>query len=493
MNKKILLPVALISLFFVNPSLLAAQGGNLRFEAIGEVFGRPVSSSEFNYYLKTASIFTRFGKDGERKEEEVRNEAWQNLIFRQEATRLNISVTKQELKEEIQRLLSEKEIEYGSADYPVWISSQLGEDVDIFERRIEDLLIINKFMNEKTNPEVTATDEEAKEKFLNQYNSFESEYIKFDNEGDAKAFLEKVKADPKLWKDTYDQKRELGQKGSSWINIMSLEALIDLWKIPRDDAYRILAHQPGEFIAAKFFYGDAVFRLLSKRDADLEKFTDKKKESLKDAIIRSRKHKIVKEYFEELLGRANYRDFVAEKMKEEKTEALKKKSQVVLKTSQGGIEIKLFPDKAPYAVENFIGLIEKGYYDGIIFHRVIKDFMIQGGDPTGTGTGGESLWGKDTFIDEFSEGLQFDRKGLLAMANSGPNTNKSQFFITVKPAPHLNNRHTIFGEVVSGYDVVEKINSVETDSGDKPKDEQKIIKAYIKDPEKKEDKDGQGS
>ena len=152
--------------------------------------------------------------------------------------------------------------------------------------------------------------------------------------------------------------------------------------------------------------------------------------------------------------------------------------KAVLETNQGKIVIKLFADIAPKTVENFIGLIQKGYYDGIIFHRVIKGFMIQGGDPAGTGMGGESVWGK-AFEDEVSSSAKFDRKGLLAMANAGPNTNGSQFFITVAPAPWLNMRHTIFGEVVEGYDVVERIEDCQTEGQDRPVPEQKIIKAYL--------------
>ncbi len=152
---------------------------------------------------------------------------------------------------------------------------------------------------------------------------------------------------------------------------------------------------------------------------------------------------------------------------------------VVLETNQGNIEIKLFPDAAPKACENFTKLVEQGYYNGIIFHRVIKQFMIQGGDPTGTGMGGESIWGKP-FPDEFKDGVVFDRPGILAMANAGPETNGSQFFITTIPTPWLNGRHTIFGEVVSGYDVVQKIESTAVNSQDKPTKEQKIIKAYLK-------------
>ncbi|MBN1912868.1 MAG: peptidylprolyl isomerase [Candidatus Omnitrophica bacterium] len=152
---------------------------------------------------------------------------------------------------------------------------------------------------------------------------------------------------------------------------------------------------------------------------------------------------------------------------------------VVLETNQGKIEIKLMPQVAPKACENFSILAEKGYYDGLIFHRVIKGFMIQGGDPTGTGRGGGSAWGK-AFEDEVSPSVKFDKPGLLAMANAGPNTNGSQFFITVAATPWLNLKHTIFGEVISGYEVVQKIEKTATDASDKPLSEQKIIKAYVK-------------
>lgn len=152
---------------------------------------------------------------------------------------------------------------------------------------------------------------------------------------------------------------------------------------------------------------------------------------------------------------------------------------VVLETSQGNIELKLFPEVAPKACENFIGLIKKGYYDGIIFHRVIKGFMVQGGDPTGTGRGGESLWGIP-FKDEVTSKAKFDKVGVLAMANAGPETNGSQFFITVAQTPWLNMHHTIFGEVCGGYDVVEKISNVAVGANDKPGEDQKIIRAYLK-------------
>ncbi len=161
------------------------------------------------------------------------------------------------------------------------------------------------------------------------------------------------------------------------------------------------------------------------------------------------------------------------------SKAQEKENVVILETNQGNIELKLYPDIAPKACENFIGLVKKGYYNGIIFHRVIKSFMIQGGDPTGTGSGGESIWGA-TFEDEFSPKVGFDRKGILAMANAGPATNGSQFFITTVATPWLNNHHTIFGEVISGYDTVEKIENTAVGSADRPIQDQKIIKAYIK-------------
>ncbi len=152
---------------------------------------------------------------------------------------------------------------------------------------------------------------------------------------------------------------------------------------------------------------------------------------------------------------------------------------VVLETSQGKIEIKLMPDIAPKACENFEKLVSKGYYDGLIFHRVIKGFMIQGGDPTGTGRGGESIWGS-TFEDEVTPNVKFDRPGMLAMANAGPNTNGSQFFITTAKTPWLNMRHTIFGEVISGYETVQAIEETPTAEADRPVTEQKIIRAYLK-------------
>jgi peptidyl-prolyl cis-trans isomerase A (cyclophilin A) len=150
-----------------------------------------------------------------------------------------------------------------------------------------------------------------------------------------------------------------------------------------------------------------------------------------------------------------------------------------LRTNQGTVVLRLFPDHAPKTVRNFTDLAQGGrewtnpetgattrdrLYDGTIFHRVIPGFMIQGGDPLGSGRGGPGY----KFGDEFHPDLSFDRPYLLAMANAGPGTNGSQFFITTVPTPHLNRRHTIFGEVIEGADVVDKISQLKTDSGDRP-------------------------
>ena len=133
-------------------------------------------------------------------------------------------------------------------------------------------------------------------------------------------------------------------------------------------------------------------------------------------------------------------------------------------TNQGVIVIELLSKEAPKTVNNFVTLSRDGFYDGIIFHRVIPNFMIQGGDPTGTGTGGPGYM----FEDEFDPTLKFDKAGLLAMANSGPNTNGSQFFITTAATPHLTGAHTIFGRVLEGQDVVEAISKAPTSGRDRP-------------------------
>lgn len=135
-------------------------------------------------------------------------------------------------------------------------------------------------------------------------------------------------------------------------------------------------------------------------------------------------------------------------------------------TNKGVFVAEMFEDKAPLTTKNFIELVEKGFYDGIIFHRVIDGFMIQGGDPTGTGMGGPGYKIKD----EFGEGLKHDDEGILSMANAGPNTGGSQFFITLAPTPWLNGHHAIFGKVVEGMAVVRLIGVVPTDFRDRPRE-----------------------
>jgi peptidyl-prolyl cis-trans isomerase B (cyclophilin B) len=186
------------------------------------------------------------------------------------------------------------------------------------------------------------------------------------------------------------------------------------------------------------------------------------------------------------------------------TEVGEKERLVEMETSMGNIKIKLFPEQAPKAVENFITHSEKGYYEGGIFHRVIKDFMIQGGDPDGTGMGGESIYG-DPFEDEFSDQL-YNFRGALSMANSGANTNGSQFFIvqnkTLDPSlvdqmtqagynekvikqyedggtPWLDQKHTVFGQVIEGMDVVDKIATTPVGEGDKPEEDVVIKKITV--------------
>jgi peptidyl-prolyl cis-trans isomerase B (cyclophilin B) len=128
-----------------------------------------------------------------------------------------------------------------------------------------------------------------------------------------------------------------------------------------------------------------------------------------------------------------------------------KKYAATIDTNRGAIVLKLYAAQAPRTVNNFVSLAQDGFYDGVTFHRVIKDFMIQGGDPDGTGRGGPGY----TFKDEFDPTLKHDGPGVLSMANAGPNTNGSQFFITHGPQPHLNGKHTVFGKVVKGQDVVD--------------------------------------
>jgi peptidyl-prolyl cis-trans isomerase-like 1 len=151
---------------------------------------------------------------------------------------------------------------------------------------------------------------------------------------------------------------------------------------------------------------------------------------------------------------------------------------VTLVTSMGNIELELYWQHSPKTVHNFVELARKGYYDNVVFHRIVRDFMIQGGDPTGTGRGGESIWGKP-FPDELHPQLKHTGAGIISMANSGPDTNGSQFFITLAPAPFLDGKHSIFGRVANGMSIVQKMGNVQTTATDRPISEVKILRTEV--------------
>lgn len=151
---------------------------------------------------------------------------------------------------------------------------------------------------------------------------------------------------------------------------------------------------------------------------------------------------------------------------------------VIMHTTMGDIHIDLHREECPKTCENFLTHSKNGYYDNTVFHRVIKEFMIQGGDPLGNGTGGESIWGGE-FEDEFDRNLRHDRPGILSMANAGPGTNGSQFFVTTVPCPWLDNKHTVFGKVTKGMDVVQSIEKVKVNN-QKPLVPIKIINIELK-------------
>mmetsp|Transcript_611 Transcript_611/g.1262 ORF Transcript_611/g.1262 Transcript_611/m.1262 type:complete len:188 (-) Transcript_611:373-936(-) len=152
-------------------------------------------------------------------------------------------------------------------------------------------------------------------------------------------------------------------------------------------------------------------------------------------------------------------------------------THVQFETSMGTFVVELYYRHAPRTCYNLAALAESGYYNGTIFHRIIKDFMIQGGDPTGTGRGGESVYG-GKFEDEISRNLKHVGAGVVSMANSGPNTNGSQFFITLKPTPFLDGKHTVFGRVYSGMGIIQRMGLVATDGDDRPKNDVKIHRAF---------------
>jgi peptidyl-prolyl cis-trans isomerase-like 1 len=153
-------------------------------------------------------------------------------------------------------------------------------------------------------------------------------------------------------------------------------------------------------------------------------------------------------------------------------------NEIALDTTIGLITLELYTTHAPKTCTNFTTLVTRGYYDDTLFHRIIPSFMIQGGDPTGTGRGGESCWG-GTFADEIHASLRHTGAGILSMANAGKDTNGSQFFLTLAPTPWLDGKHTVFGRVKGGMKIVKRLGEARTDTSDKPVEEVKIIKAWI--------------
>ncbi|KAI9818733.1 MAG: heme binding [Phylliscum demangeonii] len=153
-------------------------------------------------------------------------------------------------------------------------------------------------------------------------------------------------------------------------------------------------------------------------------------------------------------------------------------TNVVLETTMGAVTVELYEDQAPKTCKNFRTLAERRYYDGTVFHRIIPSFMIQGGDPTGTGRGGSSIYG-EKFDDEIDPSLRHSGAGILSMANSGPNTQGSQFFITLAPTPWLDGKHTIFGRLTSGMRVIQRMGLVKTGAADRPLEDLKIVRARV--------------
>lgn len=430
-------------------------------KVVGQVFGQPVSGEEFDSALKTVSIFSTSPKEAS-TEEEKRQEAWKHIIFLREAQTRNVTISPEDFDKEISRLLQEKSVKRGSLVYFDWVEKNFGEDAKTFEARLENLMRAQKLLHDIMNPAPPKIKEEdAKQKYLNQYNSMATEFVNFPTLEEAQKFYKETTI--KKW----DEEKLKNAKFSTPTGHISLEAVIDLWKVPTEDAYRIHAMKIDQISSpAKMYKGYGVFRLKEKKDADPKLYDEKKKKEYIKTLEQIYYYENSQKIVQDIIRRADLKDYQKDKV-------------IIMETSAGTVELTLYPTVAPKTCENFIKLAEKGYYNGIIFHRVIKGFMIQGGDPTASGRGGESIWGKP-FEDEVRDDIQFEKRGILAMANSGPNTNGSQFFITLAPTPHLNKRHTIFGEVTTGYETIQKIGDTATDSSDRPKTDQKIIKMYLK-------------
>ncbi len=455
-------PLLTFFLYCFSPTVsLCAENPSSLPPAVGEAFGKPVLKEDFDFAYKTTGIFSVSGKEVE-NEEAHRAETWHHLMFLREAERRNVQVSRQEVEKELARLLNEKNIVYGSYNYHDFVKKNFGEDSKAFEKRIENLLKVKKLLDPIMHPPPpTITEQDAKQKFLNQYNSMLTEFVNFPTLEEANTFFKKITQ--KKW----DEEKAKNPKFCTPTGHISLEALIDLWQVPQEDAYRIHALELGKIAApAKMYKGYGIFRIKEKKNADLKEYTEKKKQDYFKVLEQVYYYNHTQKVVQDIVKEAALKDYEKDKV-------------IVVETNQGTFELAFYFKVAPKACENFMGLAEKKYYDGTIFHRVIKGFMIQGGDPTATGTGGESIWGKP-FEDEVNKDVQFEKAGILAMANSGPNTNGSQFFVTLAPTPHLNTKHTIFGEVISGFETVKKIGETPTETGDRPKSEQKIIHLGLK-------------
>ena len=429
--------------------------------AVGEAFGQPILKDEFDFTLKTVSIFNVNTKEPQSEEERLA-EAWKHTVFLREARKRGQSVPRQDVEKELARLLSEKGVVFGSLAYHDFVKQNFAEDAATFERRIEELLTVKRMLDGIMNPpKPVITKADAKQKFLNQYNSMATEFVRFETLEEANAFHKKITQ--KKW----DAEKAKDKKWATPTGHISLEALIDLWQVPTEDAYRVHKLSPGKIAApAKMYKGYGVFRMIEKKTADLKEYSQKKEEEYLKILEQVYYYNQTQKVVQDIVKEAAIKDYAHDRV-------------MVMETTAGTVEISLFTRVAPKACENFMGLAAKNYYDGLTFHRVIPKFMIQGGDPKGDGSGGTSIWGTP-FEDEVRDDIQFDHAGLLAMANSGPATNGSQFFITVAPTPHLNKKHTIFGEVLSGYDIVKTISETPTGPNDKPLTEQKIIRLYLK-------------
>jgi peptidylprolyl isomerase len=427
----------------------------------GEAFGQPVTQEEYDFALKTAGIFSTSGKELA-TDDDRRQEAWKNIVFLREAKTRGIRATKEEIKAELDRLLAEKQIAYGSLAYIQFVEENFHESPEIFEKRIENLLTVKKLIGGIMNPPPPViTDEQCYQKYLNQYNSMNVEFINVPTLEEAQKLYKNLT--PAKW----DAEKKKNPKFSTPTGHISLEAHIDLWQLPKDDAYRIHDMKVGQIAApAKMYKGYGVYRLTEKKDADPKQYDEKKHKEYVKVLEQVYYYEKTQKVVQDIIKRSDMKDYARDKI-------------LVFETNQGTFEIQLYPTVAPKACENIIALAEKGYYDGLLFFRVVKGFMIQTGDPSNDGTGGKSIWG-EPFADEVNKDVQFEKAGMLGMANSGPNTNGSQFFITLAPTPHLNMKHTVFGEVIKGIEVVRKIGETPVKENDRPRDQQKIIKVRLK-------------